>query len=382
MEHNRVSGQPQDDEHTTVNTRAYVPLREIAQPDDIGHYLVALKGGEPGRRVLLGPAPLSVGRDSTRDLVLLDPDVSRLHLSISLDGDRVIVEDQQSMNGTRIDGERIVGPTVLAEGSLLQLGHHVLRLERRSKREVQQSEAIARDLDRASHYVRALLPPPLCDGPIRAEWLFQPSALLGGDALGYGYIDADHFAIYMIDVSGHGTGAAMHSVSVLNMLRQRALPANACDPAGVLTTLNARFQMEEHDGMYFTMWYGVYDVPHRTLRYACAGHHPGYLAPPAKDTVVPLRTPGLMIGATPKARYCVGQTPVPAGSSLYLFSDGVFDVVTKEQQQWRLHDFVPLLLESSPDRTPEAERLYRAVRSIARPGPLEDDFSMMVVTFS
>jgi anti-anti-sigma factor len=108
----------------------------------------------------------------------------------------------------------------------------------------------------------------VCDGPIRAEWLFQPSALLGGDALGYGYIDADHFAIYMIDVSGHGAGAAMHSVSVLNILRQRALPANVRDPAKVLTTLNAKFQTEQHDGMYFTMWYGVYNVPHRTLRFA------------------------------------------------------------------------------------------------------------------
>jgi serine phosphatase RsbU (regulator of sigma subunit) len=258
----------------------------------------------------------------------------------------------------------------------------VLRLERRSKSEVQRNDAIARDLDRASQYVRASLPAPLTDGPVRAEWLFQPSALLGGDALGYGYIDADHFAMYVLDVSGHGAGAAMHSVSVLNVLRQRALPANVRDPVKVLNTLNAKFQMEEHDGMYFTMWYGVYDVPHRTLRYASAGHHPGYLTPPGRDAATPLRTPGAMIGAMPKTRYSVEQTFVPPGSSLYLFSDGVFEVVTKEQQQWRLHDFVPLLLEVSPDGATESQRLYRAVRSVARPGPLDDDFSVMVVTFS
>jgi serine phosphatase RsbU (regulator of sigma subunit) len=262
------------------------------------------------------------------------------------------------------------------------VGHHVLRLERRSKSDVQRSEAIARDLDRASQYVRALLPAPLSHGPIRAEWLFQPSALLGGDALGYGYIDADHFAMYVLDVSGHGTGAAMHSVSVLNVLRQRALPANPRDPVKVLSTLNARFQMEQHDGMYFTMWYGVYDVPHRTLRYACAGHHPGYLAAPDRGAVQPLRTSGTMIGAMPKARYVVDQTAVPAGSSLYLFSDGVFEVVTKDQHQWRLHDFVPLILEPPSDGISEAQRLYGAVRSVARPGPLDDDFSLMVVTFS
>jgi serine phosphatase RsbU (regulator of sigma subunit) len=382
MEKSHAAGHAKDDENTTVITRVQAPSPESAQPGEIGHYLVMIAGGEPGRRLLLRPTPLSIGRDSTRDLVLVDQDVSRFHVAVWLDGDRVMVEDQRSTNGTCVDGKPVVGPAVLVEGGLLQVGHHVLRLERRSKSEVQRNDAIARDLDRASQYVRALLPAPLTDGPVRAAWIFQPSALLGGDALGYGYIDADHFAMYVLDVSGHGAGAAMHSVSVLNVLRQRALPANVRDPVKVLNTLNAKFQMEEHDGMYFTMWYGVYDVPHRTLRYASAGHHPGYLTPPGRDAATPLRTPGAMIGAMPKARYSVEQTFVPPGSSLYLFSDGVFEVVTKDQQQWRLHDFVPLLLEASADGATESQRLYRAVRSVARPGPLDDDFSVMVVTFS
>jgi serine phosphatase RsbU (regulator of sigma subunit) len=375
-----VSRPPHDDDLTVI-TRAYVATTPAAQRDEVGHYLVMVAGSEPGRRLLLGPAPLSIGRDATRDLVLVDPDVSRFHLAISVEGDRVVVEDQHSTNGTSIDGRAIVGPTVLAEGCLLQVGHHAFRLERRSKTEVQRSEAIARDLDRACHYVRALLPAPLTDGPVRADWLLQPSALLGGDALGYGFIDADHFAIYVLDVSGHGAGAAMHSVSVLNVLRQRALPANVRDPARVLATLNAKFQMEEHDGMCFTMWYGVYDVPHRILRFASAGHHPAYLTPPERGAVTPLRTPGTLVGAMPKVRYAVDEAVVPAGSSLYLFSDGVFDVVTAEQQQWRLHDFVQLLLSPVSKGLSEPQRLYEAVRAVARPGPLDDDFSALVVTF-
>jgi serine phosphatase RsbU (regulator of sigma subunit) len=377
-----VSGDPKDSEHTTIITRRFAAFRPATDDDEVGHYLVMLEGSEPGRRLLIPPEPLTVGRDATRDLVLVDADVSRLHLSVSLHAGRVIVEDHHSTNGTCIDGEPIVGPTVLSEGSLLQMGRHVFRLERRSKRDVQRSEAIARDLDRASQYVRALLPAPLLHGPVRTTWLFQPSAQLGGDAFGYGPVDENHFAIYVLDVSGHGVGAAMHSVSVLNVLRQRALSANLCEPADVLTSLNTIFGMEQHHDMYFTMWYGVYDIPQRTLRYAAAGHHPGYLVPAARDTAVPLRTPGVMIGATRSARYHVDQTTVPSDSMLYLFSDGVFEVVTAEQRQRRLHDFVPLLVEPLSDDVPEAERLYRAVRSIARPGPLDDDFSVLVVTFS
>jgi serine phosphatase RsbU (regulator of sigma subunit) len=371
-------------DRTTVHSNT-PRVRTAAEQDEIGHYLVMLEGGEPGRRILIGPTKLTIGRDAARDLVLADPDVSRLHATISLSGDRVIVEDLHSTNGTFIDGHAITGPAVLANGSLLMLGRQVLKYELRSKREVARDEEIKRDLDRASQYLRSLLPAPLVDGPIQTDWLFQPSTQLGGDVFGYDHLDADTFVLYLMDVSGHGTGAAMHSTTVLSMLRQRTLPdADLREPAQVLARLNAMFQMERHDGMYFTMWYGVYDLQQRMLRYASAGHHPAYLVPMSggERSAVPLRTRGLMIGATPAARYSVDQTIVPHGSSLYLFSDGVFEIVTKDQRQWRLDDFTPLLLRPPTEGTLESQRLYGVVKATARPGPLDDDFTLMVVTFA
>jgi serine phosphatase RsbU (regulator of sigma subunit) len=376
-----------EDDRTTTHT----PIRRVAatavERDDIGHYLVVIEGGEPGRRMLLGPAPVTIGRDAARDFVLADPDVSRLHARVSLRGDRVVVEDQHSTNGTFIDGRAISGPAALKEGSVLTVGQHVLKLERRSKRELERSLEIKRDLDRASQYVHSLLPSPLLVGPIQTDWILQPSAQLGGDAFGYDQLDADTFVMYLIDVSGHGAGAAMHSVSVLNLLRQRALPdADLRQPAEVLASLNGMFQMERHDGAYFTMWYGVYQRSTRILRYASAGHHPSYLVSPSGDAAdraaTPLRTRGMMIGASPLARYSDDLTLVPPGASLYLFSDGVFEILTRDERQWRLDDFVPLLTVVPRPGKPESSRLYDAVKAAARPGPLDDDFSLLVVTFA
>ena len=72
---------------------------------------------------------------------------------------------------------------------------------------------------------------------------------------------------------------------------------------------------------------------------------------------------------------------MPRGSTLYVFSDGVFEIVTKEQQQWRLRDFIPYLGEPTLTGIPEPERLYRVVKERARPGLLDDDFSLLTVTF-
>jgi serine phosphatase RsbU (regulator of sigma subunit) len=174
----------------------------------------------------------------------------------------------------------------------------------------------------------------------------------------------------------------MHSVTVLKFIIQRALPGvDFTNPASVLASLNARFQMTAHNGLFFTMWYGVYDTRDRSLTCGSAGHHPAYLVPPDKDAAQPLGTPALMIGVTPDVDYDVQRTTIPPGASLFVFSDGVFEIVTNEEQRWGLSEFLPLLLEPTVAEVPEPERIYRAVRTAAKPGPLDDDFSLLAVRF-
>src|SRR5205807_290340 len=127
-------------------------------------------------------------------------------------------------NGTFVDAARINGATILKDGSTLRLGGQVIKYERRSKSDIKKAEELERDIRKATDYVSSLLPPPMAEGSVRAQWRFVPSAQLGGDAFGYYWLDARTFVFYLVDVSGHGAGAAMHSVTVLNVLRQRALP--------------------------------------------------------------------------------------------------------------------------------------------------------------
>jgi serine phosphatase RsbU (regulator of sigma subunit) len=204
---------------------------------------------------------------------------------------------------------------------------------------------------------------------------------LGGDVFSYEVLDDGHIAAFLIDVSGHGVAAAMHSVSVLNVLRQRAIPdTDLRDPAQVLANLNAMFSMDAYDGMYFTIWYGVYSVAQRVLTFASGGHHPAYLHA-AGQPLAALRTGGPIIGAMPNPRYATSQVPVPGGAVLYLFSDGAFETTDAAGKHFGLADFLPLLGGESAGSQGEAEQVYRAVRARARPGPLDDDFSLLAIGF-
>ncbi len=108
---------------------------------------------------------------------------------------------------------------------------------------VETQEALNKELAEAAEYVISLLPEPL-KGELCTAWRYIPSTQLGGDAFGYHWIDEDHFVMYLLDVCGHGVGAAMLSISVMNLLRSGSLPdTDFRRPEEVLRALNQRFQM-------------------------------------------------------------------------------------------------------------------------------------------
>ena len=351
-------------------------------PDPIAHYLVVLEGTSPGQRLEIDTAAVTIGRGASQTLVCDDRDVSRQHARVLVVNGSVTVEDLQSTNGTFVDEQRITGSVPLTEGARIRLGRQLLKYERRSRADVKKEKELERDIKKANDYVMSLLPPPMTSGPVLATWRFVPSAQLGGDAFGYYWLEPTTLILYLVDVSGHGVGSAMHSVSVLNVLRQRALPnVDFKNPAEVLASLNDRFPTSEHNGLYFTMWYGVYHTTTRTLTYGTAGHGPAILVPADKSDTKPLGMPAVMIGMLPDQTYDVAQEVMPAGSTLFVFSDGAYEIVMKDGTRTDLDEFLPLLTAPSTPGTTEPDRVYQAIRDVSKAGPLDDDFSLMALTF-
>jgi sigma-B regulation protein RsbU (phosphoserine phosphatase) len=149
-----------------------------------------------------------------------------------------------------------------------------LRLQQATQDLQTQKNLLEAAFSEAAAYVRSLLPAPL-EGSITIDSRFVPSQHLGGDCFDYYWLDPDYLAIYLLDVSGHGLGAALPSVSVLNMLRAQSMgDVNFYQPSQVLTALNEAFQMDSQNAKYFTIWYGVYNQTKQQLVYSSAGHPP------------------------------------------------------------------------------------------------------------
>src|SRR5204862_687738 len=127
------------------------------------------------------------------------------------------------------------------------------------RRLAEKQRELAAEVAQAARYVQSLLPAKLADDRVAIDWRFVPSTQLGGDAFGYHWLDEQHLAVYLLDVSGHGVGSSLLAVSVLNVLTHRTLSqTDFHDPSAVMNGLNSVFSMERHGGHFFTIWYGVY----------------------------------------------------------------------------------------------------------------------------
>jgi len=221
-----------------------------------------------------------------------------------------------------------------------------------------QTMHLERELSEAAQYVQALLPDPVKYQQVQIETHFLPSTQLGGDCYDFQWLDEHHLAIYLVDVSGHGVGAALLSVSVLNLMRAKLLPqTNFFEPSSVLTSLNRAFcQHTEAETKknsfffekYFTIWYGVYNTQSHHLIYASAGHPPALLITREanqKLSYLELSTPSLPIGLFIEAEYSSRSQIIADGNTLYIFSDGIYDFIGKDGLPWGLNSLAHLLID-------------------------------------
>ena len=69
----------------------------------------------------------TIGREADCDLVVDDDQISRHHVAIEKDGDRTVVRDLGSRNGTFVNGRRIAEPTPVGPSDEVRIGNTVIQ---------------------------------------------------------------------------------------------------------------------------------------------------------------------------------------------------------------------------------------------------------------
>jgi len=217
------------------------------------------------------------------------------------------------------------------------------------------------DLAAAAQIQKSLLPQKIDSAENMAvAWKFEPCEHMGGDIFNMFQLDEDHWAIYMLDVSGHGVEAAMITVSVSQFLQpnsghlfkrktgKSSQPHQLMTPAEVLAALDAEFPFERFNN-FFTITYMIINTATGELRYSNAGHpHSVVMRKSGKVELLPNGGPAIGTGdfhlLTGRAdRFEEGRPQLHPGDKLFVYTDGIIEYQNRNDELYGARRFYETL---------------------------------------
>ena len=265
---------------------------------------------------------------------------------------------------------------------LIRQGDQISEYERRMRTEIDlaarvQSRFMTPSLPRQSHLILSRH--------------HVTCAAIGGDLQDIFGLGRGRIGVYMADVAGHGTSAAMLSGLVkmsFESLKEHIDPgklpvSELLDPGVFLTRTNAAY----HEGLplecFVTLVYAVLDPNLRSIRISNAGHPPPILYRGETGEVSLLQFPsGPALGPVRNAYFPVTTMQLRLGDKLLFYTDGLIEAVSEEGVEFgtdRLLKLVKVCGGTSADQL--METLVAELDRFRGSAPLSDDCSILVAHF-
>ncbi|MCX5662130.1 MAG: PP2C family protein-serine/threonine phosphatase [Planctomycetota bacterium] len=183
-----------------------------------------------------------------------------------------------------------------------------------------------RELQAVGAIQRSLLPSTLPTIPgFDLAAYYQTSARAGGDYYDFFPLGDGGWGLFIADVSGHGTPAAV--LMAITHAIAHSQPGTHAPPGSLLGYLNSQLaRTYTRGGTFVTAFYAVLNPKARTLTYAVAGHNPPRLV--RGDRVVSLDEIGsLPLGIDANQVYEQATISLEPSDLLLLYTDGITEAM-------------------------------------------------------
>jgi sigma-B regulation protein RsbU (phosphoserine phosphatase) len=286
--------------------------------------------------------------------------------------------------GVEVDRTSI--PILHWQASLFGRGTQSLVLRKQLTRALQ-------DLDRELRVVgeiqRSLLPsrPPRIDG-FDIATSYTTSTQAGGDYYDFfplGSTDnrGDGWGLFIADVSGHGTPAAVLMAITHAIARTR--PGTPVPAGSLLHYINGHLARSyANNGTFVTAFYATLDTATRQLSFAVAGHNPPLVLRGSR-TIALEGDAGLPLGLAEHEEYREANFLMEPGDLLVLYTDGVTEAMAPPDASGQRELFGDTRLVESlragalDDVHACVRRVEDAVRVFTHDAPPTDDRTLVVV---
>lgn len=261
---------------------------------------------------------------------------------------------------------------------------HQINILKDSLEEHQRLLAFQQDLSIAARIQQSILPQTFPPFPGRPEFdiygQMLPAKEVGGDFYDFFFIDNDHLALVIADVSGKGIPAAIFMAVSRTLLKATAV--QLMDPGECLRRINTLLIPEKRSSMFVTIFYGILDTRTGELRYSNGGHNPPCVI--RSDGAIEQlgRTGGVMLGIVSSLTYDVRTIVLNPGDTIFLYTDGVTETMNRERQQFEESRLMNCLQDAGGCSLEAlVQRVSASLIEFAGGAPQWDDVTMLALRF-
>ena len=204
---------------------------------------------------------------------------------------------------------------------------------------------------------------------------------VGGDFYDFYFVDEEHLAFLIADVSGKGIPAAMFMMTAKTLLKSYA--ESGMSVSEVLTQANNKLCEGNDAGMFVTVWMGYLNIKTGEVTYANAGHNPPLVRRADGSVEYVKSRPGLVLAGMEGIRYRANTVQLAQGDILYLYTDGVTEATDLNNTLYG-ENRLEAVLKSEP--TADVQSVCRKVKAdvdaFAGDAPQFDDITMLTLQYN
>jgi len=218
--------------------------------------------------------------------------------------------------------------------------------------------------------------PPPREGLVELHASLLPAKQIGGDFYDFFWLDGDHLAFLVADVSGKGVPAALFMAKAKTIIKVRA--ATSRDPAEILAAANDDLSDDNDNGMFVTLLIGILDVRSGVIAWGNAGHCPVYSLPPGGGEPRMVDLPyGIALGVMDGMPFEATSQQLIPGEGVFLYTDGVNEAMNIANEEFHYDRLVAALRDAPLDTEGTDSHVIKAVADFAAGAEQSDDLTVL-----
>lgn len=192
------------------------------------------------------------------------------------------------------------------------------------------NEKLSSELNVAREIQSSVLPKEFSDNlGSNVFGLMNPEKEVGGDFYDYFYIDQNHLALVIGDVSGKGIPSALFMMKTEALIKSLTKTLKQ-DTAKIFERINIALSNNNESNMFVTCWLGILNLFNGELCYCNAGHNRPLII---NNGIVKFLNdkPNIALGALADSEYVERKVKLEKGDRLFLYTDGVTEALNKDK---------------------------------------------------